>query len=348
MIARARFKLNDASNDVRIHDLVLVRGDQSVTQVATGKHQQQSHPAHRLPLFGHLCCRLAAQANICDQHKISGYLTVREDAKQHMNTQRETGEEAGAGVEYWASLGNFKLTLSSGQRAAAAAAAKASETGKGAVHGRRRGDCISKSATPAAGVGTVARCSRGSNSGGQSADQVPDLEVVIDGSTTVKGNCEEGHRSSSSFCLQSRVLAAPSTGQSAACCYVISVRDEQSADEWVNAIERQKREYATWERILLSSPMPILSPRTCIVAASSSSAASPTASEDGAAVGDVGVLLRPRAPGSMYAETPVMLSAAQPAPSASQRLLLQQRHQRQRQASCSPLRRPTSSSRYIF
>ncbi|KAG7201016.1 hypothetical protein KM043_003369 [Ampulex compressa] len=75
LVARARLSLADTDNDVHTHDLVINNFE--------NKHQA-------LPVFGHFCCRLAAQPNCLDKEICAGHV--------HLN-----------GQPFWACLQNFHV-----------------------------------------------------------------------------------------------------------------------------------------------------------------------------------------------------------------------------------------------
>ncbi|XP_064083297.1 rhotekin-like [Macrobrachium nipponense] len=67
MVATARLRLENVSNNTATHDLTL---------------ENTENRANQLPLFGHFCCRLAAQPDCATQERIAGYAHVPESEFQ--------------------------------------------------------------------------------------------------------------------------------------------------------------------------------------------------------------------------------------------------------------------------
>ena len=142
------------------------------------------------------------------------------------------------------------------------------------VQGKRV--CISNSSHAAAATAAEQRS--------PPSDQEPDLRIPINCATATKAN------STHSFTLRTE----DRDGSQQA--YVMRVADDQEVGAWISAIEDQRREYVAWERVLTSSPMPILSPSH----RRRSSSLTPIAFVDNGTV-------RPhvRTRGSLYRETPL-------------------------------------------
>lgn len=90
-------RLNDASDAIRTHDLVLENLENRQAQ---------------LPLFGHFCCRLAVQPECAMQEKISGFLKVKEvSAKAVSMSMSSPSINHFSESIYWGKIKNFQLEL---------------------------------------------------------------------------------------------------------------------------------------------------------------------------------------------------------------------------------------------
>ncbi|KAG1708485.1 Rhotekin-2 [Nymphon striatum] len=85
LVAHASLSSSDIDDTIRTHDLVL---------------ENIENPSHQLPLFGHFCCRLAAQPDCMLEERLSGYLTV----------VQKVGSLSGC-RKLWAQLKKFEIRL---------------------------------------------------------------------------------------------------------------------------------------------------------------------------------------------------------------------------------------------
>lgn len=88
LVAHATLKLSDTKDSIRTHDLVM---------------ENAENRSSNLPLFGHFCCRLAAQPNCMLEERLAGYIKVIEH-DSNSNSTKKYSESL-----YWASLKNFHL-----------------------------------------------------------------------------------------------------------------------------------------------------------------------------------------------------------------------------------------------
>lgn len=85
LVAHATLRLNDASDDIHTHDLVL---------------ENMENPRHQLPLFGHFCCRLAVQPECMSEDVLCGHLSVVQQIGNISGCRR-----------MWCILRNFQLSM---------------------------------------------------------------------------------------------------------------------------------------------------------------------------------------------------------------------------------------------
>lgn len=85
LVARATLRLEDVDDNIRTHDLII---------------ENRENPVNQLPLFGHFCCRLAAQPDILVEDGMAGCLTVKKDGDQ---SQKLWGVLKGIQLLFWSS-----------------------------------------------------------------------------------------------------------------------------------------------------------------------------------------------------------------------------------------------------
>ncbi|XKL60026.1 hypothetical protein PGB90_001042 [Kerria lacca] len=89
LMASANLSLDDTNDNIRTHDL-------KIENTGNGRHQ--------LPLFGHFCCRLAAQPNCMTQEVYSAFVYIPESYLKNSNTKDKKNSS-----KCWAQLLAFKL-----------------------------------------------------------------------------------------------------------------------------------------------------------------------------------------------------------------------------------------------
>lgn len=87
-MAKASLTLDDIHDSIHAHDMRL--------------ENLESRRSHQLPLFGHFCCRLAAQPDCVSRECCSGELTV-------LNVEAEGKKPQWTAV--WAQLQAFKMDM---------------------------------------------------------------------------------------------------------------------------------------------------------------------------------------------------------------------------------------------
>lgn len=90
LVATAKLSLDNVSNNTATFDLAM---------------ENVENQAHQLPLFGHFCCRLAAQPDCATQERLTGYAYVPES--EH---QQSWCRVFGWQVEVWASKEDVHLS----------------------------------------------------------------------------------------------------------------------------------------------------------------------------------------------------------------------------------------------